>query len=246
MYVERCLKSPVRNACGTLVERTMGTPQGGPLSPLIANLFLHYGLDAWLAREFPGVPFERFADDVIIHCVSEQRARGVRDAVAHRLAGIGLELHPEKTRIVYCKDGKRTGEHEYTSFTFLSYTFRARKAWDKRRKKAFTSFLPAASRERVTEFSREMHDQRLHRRTNRTLNTLAADINPQVAGWLAYFTVFYTSAVNPLGNRIDRHLVRWATRKYKRLKKSNRRARAWLKGVRERDPELFAHWKLRY
>lgn len=246
LYVERCLKSPMRKADGTLVERTRGTPQGGPLSPLIANLFLHYGLDVWLAREYPACPFERFADDMIIHCASEQQARDVRDAVARRLADVGLELHPDKTRIVYCKDDKRTGEHEHTSFTFLSYTFRPRRAWNKHRRKAFTGFQPAASRERVTEFSRKMHDKRLHRRSNQTLNDLAADINPEVAGWLTYFTAFYVTAVIPPARRIDHHLVRWARRKYKRLKRSDRKAWAWLKGVRKRDPELFAHWKLRY
>jgi len=246
LYVERCLKSPMQKADGTLVERTMGTPQGGPLSPLLANLFLHYGLDSWMTREFPGVPFERFADDAVIHCASEQQARDVRDAVARRLANVGLEIHPGKTRLVYCKDSNRTGGHEHTSFTFLSYTFRPRRAWNKNRQVAFTSFQPAASRERVTEFSRRMHGERLHRRTSQTLNDLAADINPVVTGWLAYFTVFYSTAVNPLGEHIDRHLMRWAKRKYKRLKGSNRKAQAWLTGIRARDPDLFAHWTLRY
>jgi group II intron reverse transcriptase/maturase len=246
MYVERCLKSPFRKADGTMLERTAGTPQGSPLSPLLANLFLHWALDEWMTREFPGIPFERFADDMVIHCASERQARCVRDAVARRLADVGLEIHPDKTRIVYCKDSNRTGGHEHTSFTFLSYTFRPREAWNKYRKVAFTSFQPAASRERVTEFSRKMHDKRLHRRTNLTLNDLAADINPEVAGWLAYFTVLYPTAVVPLCQRVDRHLMRWAEGKYKRLKRSDRKAGAWLKGVRERDPELFAHWKLRY
>jgi RNA-directed DNA polymerase len=246
LYVERCLKSPMLKADGTLAERTTGTPQGGPLSPLLANLFLHWGLDSWMTREFPGVPFERFADDVVIHCASEQQARDVRDAVARRLADVGLEIHPGKTKIVYCKDSNRTGEHENTSFTFLSYTFRPREAWNKKRQMSFTSFQPAASRERITEFSRRMHDERLHRRTSQTLNDLAADINPVVAGWLTYFTVFYSTAVIPLCERIDRQLVRWASRKYRRLKGSDRKTRAWLMGIRARDPDLFAHWKLRY
>ena len=170
----------------------------------------------------------------------------MRDAVARRLADVGLEIHPGKTRIVYCKDSNRTGEHEHTSFTFLSYTFRPRGAWNRKRQVAFTSFQPAASREKVTEFSRRMHDQRLHRRTSQTLNDLAADINPVVAGWLAYFTVFYSTAVIPLCERIDHQLVRWGRRKYKRLKGSDRKARAWLEGIRMRDPELFAHWKMSY
>lgn len=246
LYVERCLKSPLSKADGTLAERKMGLPQGSPLSPVLANLFLHYALDSWLAREFPGVPFERYADDAILHCASEQQARDVRDAVARRLADVGLELNLDKTRIVYCKQDGREGSYAHTSFTFLSYTFRPRKAWSKNRGAAFTGFLPAASRERVAEFSRKMHDKQLHRRTSLTLNDLAADINLEVAGWLAYFTVFYPSAVIPLGERIDRHLMRWAKRKYKRLRNSDRKARVWLRGIRARDPGLFAHWKLRY
>ncbi|MEX5714003.1 group II intron maturase-specific domain-containing protein, partial [Parafrankia sp. FMc6] len=177
---------------------------------------------------------------------SEQQARDVRDAVARRLADVGLELNLDKTRIVYCKQDGREGSYAHTSFTFLSYTFRPRKAWSKNRGAAFTGFLPAASRERVAEFSRKMHDKQLHRRTSLTLNDLAADINLEVAGWLAYFTVFYPSAVIPLGERIDRHLMRWAKRKYKRLRNSDRKARVWLRGIRARDPGLFAHWKLRY
>jgi RNA-directed DNA polymerase len=140
----------------------------------------------------------------------------------------------------------RPGTHEHTSFTFLGYTFRPRKAWNKKRRVVFTNFLPAASREKVTQFSRKIHDQRLHRRTNLTLDGLAAGINPQVRGWLGYFTVFYPSAVILVGKRIDHHLMRWALRKYKRLKRRKPRAQAWLRGIRERQPGLFAHWSLRY
>jgi group II intron reverse transcriptase/maturase len=246
MYVERCLKAPMKHADGTLQERTMGAVQGGPFSPLAANIYLHWGLDAWMAREFPTVPFERWADDVVFHCVSLEQAKEVRDAVAARLVEVGLEAHPDKTRIVYCKDSNRGGDHENTSFTFLSYTFRPRAAWNGTQKKRFTSFIPGAAPDRVASFSREMHDLRLHRQTNLTLDQLAADINPKVAGWLEYFTMFYPSVVLPIGTRIDSHLVRWARKKYKRLTRSERRAWAWLRGVRERSPDLFAHWALRY
>jgi hypothetical protein len=246
LYGERCLKVPVCGADGILTERTAGLAQGSPLSPLLANIFLHWGFDAWIAAEFPGIPFERFADDIVIHCVSLEQATRVRDAVAARLAGIGLEAHPGKTRIVYCKDGNRGGEHENISFTFLSYTFRPRRAWNPRSKKAFTGFLPGAAPERVAEFSRRMHDEKLHRRTTLTLEQLAAEINPVVAGWLAYFTMFYPTEVSIIGKRLDRHLERWARRKYKRLKASRRKSREWLTRVRQRDPGLFAHWKLRY
>jgi len=146
MYVERWLKAPMQRPDGTLVQRVKGTPQGSPISPVLANLFLHYALDAWMVRELPAVPFERFADDAVIHCVSERQARQVRDAIACRLAEVGLELHPDKTRIVYCQDSNRRGTYERVSFTFCGFTFRPRRAYNKRRGVAFTSFLPAVSR----------------------------------------------------------------------------------------------------
>jgi RNA-directed DNA polymerase len=243
MYVERWLKAPMQRPDGTLVQRVKGTPQGGPISPVLANLFLHYALDAWMVREFPTVQFERFADDAVIHCVSERQARGVRDAVARRLAEVGLELHPDKTRIVYCKDSNRQGTYEQVSFTFCSYTFRPRKAYNNRRRVTFTGFLPAVSPGKLTLMSRRVASWRIHRRVNLTLEDLAAPINQRLRGWLAYFTAFYPSAVGPLCQRIDRHLVRWARWKYKRLERSDKRARAWLRGVRSRAPELFVHWR---
>jgi len=243
MYVERWLKAPMQRPDGTLVQRVKGTPQGSPISPVLANLFLHYALDAWMVREFPTVQFERFADDAVIHCVSERQARGVRDAVARRLAEVGLELHPDKTRIVYCKDSNRQGTYEQVSFTFCSYMFRPRKAYNNRRRVAFTGFLPAVSPGKLTLMSRRVASWRIHRRVNLTLDDLAAPINQRLRGWLAYFTAFYPSAVGPLCQRIDRHLVRWARWKYKRLERSDKRARAWLRGVRSRAPELFVHWR---
>jgi len=246
LYVERWLKAPMLMPDGTLLARTKGTPQGGPISPLIANVFLHYGLDMWLTREFPAVTFERFADDAVIHCVTERQARQVREAVGRRFADIGLELHPDKTRIVYCKDSKRRLDFDQVSFTFCGYAFRPREAFDKKRQESYTSFLPAAAPEKLTNMSRRVASWRLHRRTNGTLDDLAAAVNPVLRGWLTYYTVFYPSTVITLCKRIDRHLVRWARWKYKRLERSERRSWAWLAGVRQRSPALFAHWVLRY
>ena len=245
LYVERWLKAPMQRSDGTLIPRVKGTPQGSPISPCLANLFLHYGLDAWMAREFPTISFERFADDAVIHCVSERQARFVRDAVARRFVEVELELHPDKTRIVYCKDSRRRGRYEQVSFTFCGYTFRPRKAYNKRTGEVFTGFLPAVSPDKLTAMSRRVSSWRIHRRVNLTLNDLAAPINLRLRGWLAYFTAFYPTAVRPLCNRIDRHLVRWARWKYKRLERGNKRARAWLQGVRSREPELFVHWRYR-
>ncbi len=243
LYVERWLKAPMLMTNGSLVPREKGTPQGSPISPLIANLFLHYTFDMWMAREFPAVPFERFADDLVIHCVSENQARDVREALALRLVEVGLELHPDKTKIVYCKDSNRRGTYEQVSFTFCGYTFRPRRAMNKSLGVAFIGFLPAASPGKLSEMSRRAASWRLHRRVNRTLDDLAKEVNPVIGGWLAYYTAFYPSAVSPLCHRMDRHLVRWARRKYKRLEHSDRRARTWLQGVRTREPDLFAHWR---
>ena len=245
LYVGRWLRAPMQHPDGRLVHREKGTAQGAVVSPLLANMLLHYGFDAWMAREHPTVWFERYSDDIVIHCVSEAAARRVRDAVADRLAGLGLELHPEKTRIVYCKDGRRRGTYHTVSFTFCGYTFRPRKAFDKRRRTAFTGFLPGVSTAKLTAMSRQAHAWRLIRRTTYTLDDLARDINPVVGGWLNYFTKFYPSLMIPLCKRIDRHLMRWARRKYKRLN-SDKKAQAWLAGVRKRAPDLFAHWKLAY
>jgi RNA-directed DNA polymerase len=245
LYVERWLKAPMLMPDGTLTERTQGTPQGGPVSPLLANLFLHYGFDLWLSREYPGCQFERFADDAVIHCVTERQALEVRDAVGRRFADIGLTLHTDKTKLVYCKDESRRRDYPVTSFTFCGYTFRARGALNKAQKRVFPSFQPAAAPEKITGIGRKVASRKLYRRTNQTLDDLAKEVNPVVGGWLAYFAVFYSSAVIPLCKRIDEILVHWAMKKYKRLKRHRKRAREWLQGVRRRAPRLFAHWRLR-
>jgi len=246
LYVERWLQAPMLMPDGALAHRTKGTPQGGSISPLIANIFLHHGFDMWMTREFPGVWFERFADDVVVHCVTERQARQVWEAIGRRLADIGLLLHPDKTRLVYCKDYKRHLDFDQVTFTFCGYMFRPRKAFDKNRKRSYTGFLPAAAPGKLTDMSRKAASWRLHRRTTQTLDNLAEDVNPVLRGWLNYFTAFYPSAVIPIGRRMDRHLMRWARWKYKRLERGDKRARAWLKGVRKRSPDLFAHWALRY
>jgi RNA-directed DNA polymerase len=246
LYVERWLKAPMQMPDGTLTRRTRGTPQGGPISPLIANLFLHYGLDMWLLREFPTVRFERFADDAVVHCVTERQAHQVREAIERRLGSVGLQLHPDKTRIVYCKDDRRRLDYGQVTFTFCGYAFRPRKTYDRVGKRSRTGFLPAVAPGKLTDMSRKIASWSLHRRTTRSLESLAEEVNPALRGWLNYFTVFYPSAVNPIGKRVDRHLTRWARRKYKRLERSEKRARDWLTGVRTRAPGLFAHWALRY
>jgi len=185
LYVARWLKAPVRQADGTLAARDRGTPQGSAVSPVLANLYLHYAFDMWLAREYPGVAFERYCDDAVIHCTSREQAVMVRDALAGRLAEVGLELHPDKTRVVYCKDADRRGDHEVTSFTFLGYTFRPRLAKNKWGKH-FVSFLPAVSKDAVKAMSREIRSWHIARRSDKSLTDLAQMFNSIVQGWINY------------------------------------------------------------
>ncbi len=146
LYIKRWLTAPMQMPDGTLTARDKGTPQGSPISPLLANVFMHYAFDTWMVREFPGCPFERYADDIVAHCDSEDQARALRDSIATRLGALGLELHPEKTKVVFCQDANRPGEAEHTSFDFLGYTFRGRLA--KGRRGYFVSFAPAISSRR--------------------------------------------------------------------------------------------------
>jgi RNA-directed DNA polymerase len=242
LYVERWLKAPVQMPDGTLVAREKGTPQGSPISPLLANLFMHYAFDTWMDREHPGNPFERYADDIVAHCDAKEQAQELRASIAERLGAVGLELHPDKTKVVYCKDANRRGTHEHTSFDFLGYTFRARQAYGRRG--YFVSFSPAMSQKAKKAKGLQIRAWHLRRRTRSDLSDLAKDINPQVRGWINYYGAFYRSELFSLAWRIDQHLVRWAMHKFKRLRGRLLKATAWLDAVRQRQPELFAHWQL--
>jgi RNA-directed DNA polymerase len=241
LYVTRWLTAPLQQPDGTLQQRDRGTPQGSAVSPVLANLVLHYAFDAFLAREFPSVPFERYADDAVIHCATERQARQVWAALDARLTSLGLQLHPDKTRIVYCKDKRRRGSHEHTSFTFLGYTFRPRKAKG-RDGGLYLGFLPAVSAAALAKMSRKLRRWRLHLWITRSLDELADAINPIVRGWMHYYGRFYRSALLPLLERINTYLMRWAGRKYKRLR-TYKRFKAWWLAILDRDPELFAHWR---
>jgi len=242
LYIERWLKAPMQMKDGALVAREKGTPQGSPISPLLANLFMHYAFDRWMDREYPDCPFERYADDIVVHCDAEDQARNLRAVIADRLGPLGLELHPEKTKIVYCKDTNRRGSSEHTSFDFLGYTFRGRFAQGKRG--FFVSFSPSMSKAAVKAVSRKIRAWHLKRRSGVDLSDLAEDINPQVRGWINYYGAFYRSELYSLAARIDQHLVRWALHKFKRMKHRHQRAWAWLHAVRQREPRLFAHREL--
>ncbi len=241
LLVERWLTAPMQSVGGKLESRTVGTPQGGPLSPVLANLFLHYALDHWLSTKHPSIPFCRYADDGILHCKSEAEAHSMREQLDERLRDCGLELHPEKTRVVYCKDSKRTGTYEHIQFDFLGYTFRPRRIV-RYNGRAGLGFTPAVSRHSITAMRQSMRRWRLHLRSDLSLDDLADAVGPRLRGWMAYYCRFRASEFQPVAFHIDMLIVRWARRKYKRLRGHKKRAFAWLLGVRRKRPNLFAHW----
>jgi RNA-directed DNA polymerase len=245
LYIERWLKAPVELPDGTLEERKRGTPQGGVISPLLANLFLHYAFDAWMQRNYPQIPFERYADDSVCHCRSQAQAEHLREALERRFAECGLTLHPEKTRIVYCRDDDRRGNYPETQFEFLGYTFRARRSKN-RWGKFFINFSPAISRKAAKAIRQEVRGWRLHLRSDKALEDLARMFNATIRGWIQYYSAFYKSALYGVLRHIDRKLVYWAMRKFKRLRGHKRRAEQWLRRVARRQPSLFAHWRLLY
>jgi len=242
LYIERWLKAPVLDASGMETPRDRGTPQGGVISPLLANLFLHYVFDAWMAEQHPYIPFERYGDDVVVHCKSEAQARFIRAKIEERLRRCKLEAHPEKTKIVYCKDEDRPGDYPLTNFDFLGFTFRPRPSKN-RRGKFFVNFSPGASTKALKRIGAEVRDWQLHRKSDKRLEDIARMFNASIRGWIAYYGSYYKSALYPVLRRLNRYLVRWARQKYKRLK-HQRRATYWLRRIARREPQLFAHWRL--
>lgn len=244
LYVARWLRAPLERPDGTREPRANGTPQGGVISPLLANLFLHYAFDLWMRRTYPLTRFERYADDVLVHCRSEEEARAVLAAIRDRLAACGLELHPTKTRIVYCKDDQRPGDFEHISFEFLGYTFRPREARG-RRGKRFIGFLPAISPDAAQAIRATMREWRWPAtRVTLELVDLARFSNPIVQGWLNYYGQFYRSRCVLVLSHLNVLLVQWVCRKYKRFRYRVRAAVRWLARRAQQDPSLFVLWRL--
>lgn len=243
MYIERWLKVPVQMADGTLCNREKGTPQGGVISPLLANLFLHYVFDMWMRRNCSHIPFERFADDVVCHCTSEAQAKWLQTVIERRFTECRLELHPQKTKIVYCKDDDRRGSYSHELFDFLGFTFRPRRSKN-RNGKYFVNFSPAVSNKAVKSMRGTMREWRLHLRSDKSLEDLAGMFNSVIRGWINYFRSYYKSAMYPTFQHFDRMLAKWAMRKYKKLRGHQRRAQQWLTRIARKQPKLFAHWQL--
>lgn len=243
LYIERWLKAPVQLEDGTLEERDRGTPQGGVISPLLANLFLHYAFDAWMFRNHRNIPFERYADDGVCHCTSLAQAESLKAELEQRMAECGLTLHPQKTKIVYCKDDDRREDYPERSFDFLGYTFRARRSKNYQGK-YFVNFSPAISNNAAKAMRQTMRRWALQNRSDKSLDDLACMFNPVLRGWIGYYGHFYKSAMYPTFRHLDRILARWAGRKYKRFKGHKRQAGQWVAAAAMRQPGLFAHWRM--
>ncbi|MFY9876338.1 MAG: group II intron reverse transcriptase/maturase [Rhodomicrobium sp.] len=244
LYIERWLTAPLQLADGKLVQRARGTPQGGVVSPLLANLFLHYTFDVWMTRTYPKAPWCRYADDGLVHCGSVKEAQEIKLALEARLAECGLQMHPAKTKIVYCKDGRRTGTHEHTKFTFLGYEFRGRGVKVGKTGNLFTGFTAAVSPTALTAMRQKSRRLNYRNRSDLSLQDIASKLNPILRGWIAYYGRFQPSALAPLYRHINKSLVAWARRKYKRFRTSKTRAGTFLQKVSRKCPQLFAHWKL--
>ncbi len=242
LYIERWLTAPVQQKDGVLRPRTKGTPQGGIVSPILANLFLHYGFDRWMTTHFPRLPFCRYADDGLVHCRSLKQAKYVRELLAQRLKECGLELHPDKTRIVYCKDLHRREEYEHIQFDFLGYNFRPRRSFDKHGR-VFTNFTPAMSPNAAKAARQDIRSWRLQLKSDKSIEDLSRMFNPVIAGWVNYYCRFYGSVFNAVSRHINRAIARWAMRKFKSLRGHKLRAIEWVQRIAQQQSHLFAHWR---
>lgn len=242
LYIQRWLKAPM-NINGKSISRTKGTPQGGVISPLLANLFLHYTFDVWMKRNHPYLQWCRYADDGLVHCNSEVQAKYILKELTDRFKECKLELHPTKTKIAYCKDGARKGTYENTSFDFLGYTFRARLVKNTKRNSMFINFTPAVSKSALKAMRTKTRKSNFRNQSNLTLQDIARLYNPVLRGWLQYYGKFYPSALYPMLRHFNQTLVAWARRKYKKLARHKTRASKFIEEISKTQPNLFPHWK---
>ncbi len=243
LYIQRWLMAPFQMPDGTAKKRTKGTPQGGVVSPLLANLFLHYAFDMWMVSHHRNKPFARYADDAVVHCQSKEEAERVWVELEKRLDELGLELHPTKTRIVYCKDDNRQGAYPETKFDFLGYTFRPRMSKNKYGK-YFVNFIPAVSNMAKKAMQQEIRGWRIHLKSDKMLEDLSHMFNPILRGWVNYYGLFYKSEMYCVLKHMNRVLLRWAQRKYKRFAGHQRKASLWLGKIARMNSNLFIHWQM--
>lgn len=243
LYVERWLKAPLENKEGKLIARDRGTPQGGVVSPILANLFLHYAFDSWVKRELPNVDFCRYADDGLLHCKSHRQAEYILRRITERFRQCGLEIHPDKSGIIYCKDKNRKAKFERISFDFLGYTFRPRRCVNKKGI-VHPNFLPAISQSSRKAINQEIRKWHIQIKNEKSLDDLSTIFNPVLRGWYNYYGRFYPSAMIPLWRKFNWYLAQWVRRKYKRFSKHKRRAFNYLNTLAHAKTHLFIHWQL--
>lgn len=243
LYIERWLKTPMQLPDGTLQEKTRGTMQGGVTSPVLSNLFLHYVFDSWMHRNFPTILWCRYADDALLHCRTEKQARDMLDKLNSRFNKCNLELHPDKTKIVYCKDSSRKMKCENTSFDFLGYTFRPRAVRNSKTRKVFLSFAPAVSKSAKNAMREKTRRCKWHLRSDSSLEDISREFNPVIRGWINYYGRFGRTELIPVGRHFNEVLVRWAMRKFKKLRTNKVAAINYIERSAKKRPDLFAHWQ---
>jgi RNA-directed DNA polymerase len=243
LYRERWLKTPMQLPDGSLQEKTQGVMQGGVISPVLSNLFLHYVFDAWMKKNHPEILWCRYADDALAHCETEQQAQELLSALKLRFKECGLELHPEKTKIVYCRDENRKGMYPKTDFVFLGYNFRGRKVKKQEKDVFFIGFTPAVSEQALKSMRAETRRRGFRNRTDMSLNEIAHEFNPVLRGWMNYYGRYNRSSMYPVLRHFNKTLVAWAMRKFKKLRGRKTRATKFLEKIAEREPQLFIHWK---
>jgi len=243
LYIERWLKTPLQLPDGSLQAKTKGVMQGGVISPVLSNLFLHYVFDAWMVRNHPEIPWCRYADDAVAHCRTEQQAQQLLAELKLRYEECGLELHPSKTKIVYCKDGRRKIEYPNKEFDFLGYGFCCRRVKNSKNNEMFLGFTPAVSKAATKSMREKTRNHMFYRRTELSLNDIAKEFNPVLRGWIEYYGRYNRSALSPVFRHFNKTLVAWAKRKYKKLR-GKTRAGILLERIAKREPRLFAHWKI--
>jgi RNA-directed DNA polymerase len=243
LYIERWITAPVQQPDGSMVARDKGVQQGGVISPVLSNLFMHYVFDAWMGREYADLPWCRYADDALAHCRTQTEAEQLKEALEKRLQECGLEMHPVKTKIVYCKDDDRRGSYPVRSFDFLGYTFRARRSKNKLGKH-FINFSPAMSNSAAKAIRQEVRSWSMPKRSDKSIEDLSRMFGAKIQGWINYYGRFYRSQMYMTLMHINMKLVRWAMRKFKKLYRHRQRAEHWLGRVAENFPSLFPHWRM--
>ena len=242
MYIQRWLEAPIQKEDGTMeLKSGTGTPQGGVISPLLANLFLHYAFDEWMRLTHCQSPFERYADDIIIHCASYEQAEDNLNQIKERLLACGLEVHPEKTKIVYCKDYRRKGSHDKIQFKFLGFDFMPRSGKSMKDGKMYLMFKPAISKGSRERILLEMRKTNLQRKSVDSIEEIAGKLNPKLRGWLNYYGKFGKNVLDRVLRKVDNRLGSYIMNKYKLS--SVKKSFEMLHNIQKVNPNLFAHWK---